>query len=98
MGRKKSNEGIGCLIVIGITAWLFMEHPTWAWIGVAVIIVLGIIMVLGSGPSSCQICGAQLKKTTYTWEIQGEKKTVCSTCNRRLQSKKSKQAVDDLLK
>ena len=98
MGRKKSGEGLGCLIVIGITIWLFMEYPTYAWIGVGVIVVLGILIAIGSGPSTCQVCRAELKKTKYTWEIQGEKKTVCPKCNQRLQSKKSKQAVDELFK
>ncbi len=97
MARKKSGGGFGCLIVIGITVWLFAEHPTWAWIGVLIIIVLGVLMSLGSRTGSCQVCGAALKKTKYTWDIKGEQKTVCPTCNRRLQNKRSKQAVDELL-
>ncbi len=96
MGRKKSGAGVVFLIAIGLTIWLFTEYPTFAWLGVGIIVVIGILMVLGFGPSSCQVCGAGLKKTKYTWEIHGEKKIVCPTCNRRLQSKKSKQAVDDL--
>ena len=98
MGRRKSGgaEGIGCLVVICVIVWLFSEYPTWAWVGVGAVVLIGIVSLYGGGPESCEVCGAELKKTTYTWEISGEKKTVCPTCNRRLQSRKSKEAVDNL--
>ncbi len=98
MGRRKAGAGeaIGCLVLISVIVWLFAEHPRWAWVGVGVIILVGVGYLFGGGPASCQLCGGELKKTRYTWEIKGEKKTVCPTCNRRLQSKRSKKVVDEL--
>jgi len=98
MGRKKSGGGVGCLVAIGLTIWLFTTYPTFAWVGGGVMVVFGILMAIGSGPKSCQVCGSELKKTSYTWEIDGEKKVVCPSCNRRIQNKKSKDSVDALFK
>jgi hypothetical protein len=74
MGRGKSTGGVGCLILMGITIWLFYEYPAYAWIGVGLIVLLALLF---AGSGTCQVCGVALKKAIYHWEIDGEKKIVC---------------------
>ena len=94
---KKSDEAVGCLIMLIIGSGLFMTFPQIGVIIVVAIVVLGILYAVLSGPGSCDVCGAQLKRAQYIWTIKGEKRIVCPKCNNRLESKRSKEAVDDLL-
>ena len=97
MGRRSSNPaGVILIGLLGGIAWLFTEHLAWGIAAVAGLIFLIILIGLGAGPTNCELCGCALKRTRYEWEIKGEKKRVCPNCNRRLQSRKSKAAMDQL--
>lgn len=96
MASRKSSGGCGCLILIVITIGLFAEYPEYAWLGIGAIGVFGIVAIFSSGPSSCELCGTELRKTKYVWTIKDKKKTVCPNCNRRLENRKSKEAIDSL--
>lgn len=43
-------------------------------------------------PSRCDVCGGSIKRNYYSWTIDGQSRTVCPTCNRTMERRKS-QAV-----
>jgi hypothetical protein len=98
MGKKQSTKGMGLVIVIAGTIWLFIEHPMVAWCGVIVILLLVVLMAVGTGSGECQVCGSKLKRKKYICTIKGAQKTICPACNQRLAKMKSKEAIDALVK
>lgn len=44
-------------------------------------------------PGSCYVCEIDLKKKSYTWELDGKNRKVCPNCNRKLENKKSSKAM-----
>ena len=63
------------------------------------VIVLVIVIVLGSvfgKPRRCTVCGTPIKRTYYTWTIDGKKHKLCPNCNRNLERKVSREATRDL--
>lgn len=96
MARRSSGVGCGALIGLGLIVGaiiLFKEHP--AGIGIAVVVVIA-LFVVACIPKKCDLCGNLIKKSSHTWEIKGESKRVCPNCNRRIEGRKSKAAVDEL--
>lgn len=85
---------IGIGLIFGAVA-LFKDHPVGIGIAVAVLIALFVVACI---PRKCDLCGNLIKKSTHTWKIRGETKRVCPSCNRRIESRKSKMAVDELFK
>jgi hypothetical protein len=96
MARRSSGAGCGALIglalIVGSIA-LLKEHPVGA--GVAVVVVIA-LFVAACIPKKCDLCGNLIKKSSSTWQIKGQTKRVCPNCNRRLESRKSKEAIDEL--
>ncbi|BFM13551.1 hypothetical protein R50072_37040 [Simiduia litorea] len=58
-------------------------------------IFLGVLLLVGAyfaTPNSCYVCGQSIKKTYYTWKIEGKKRVLCPKCNTQMERKVSKQA------
>jgi hypothetical protein len=94
MARRSSSTGCGALIGLGLIVGaiaLFKDHPVG--IGIAVVVVIT-LFVVANIQKKCDLCGNLIKKSSYTWEIEGESKRVCPNCNRRLESRKSQAAVN----
>ncbi len=89
---KAGDTALGCGVLIGllIVAALWAEH----WIAGLVGLVL-MILILGwlSPPTKCQVCGNPLRKTSYKWELEDKRVTVCPKCNTALERKRSREAI-----
>ena len=77
------------VVLLGISGLVYMM----------VIFLKEISSVLSRPPASpkithCQLCKITLKKNSYDWTINGEKKRVCPNCNRNLERQLSKEAVE----
>lgn len=95
MGKSKGSSTVGCftLIVIGGVIYLWSINPA---AGIAAL-VAGIVLLFAScWPKSCQICGNEIKRGAYTWQIEGKRKRVCPKCNQTMERRQSKQATDKL--
>lgn len=71
------------------------DRATGVWVCCAIVVVFALAAALGRS-KKCELCGSLIKRTYYTWTIQGKKMRLCPRCNGRLENKKSKQAVDRL--
>ena len=101
MAKKNSGAGCGCLVAMiafGLVAKLYELHPTAAIAcGIATALLLVAASIVTAMGSRCDICRAPIKKTRYHIRVDGRNKTICPTCNRRVQARISKQAVDAFL-
>lgn len=64
-----------------------------------ILIPIAIILLLGStisGARTCGLCGNPIRKTSYREEVNGKLLTLCPNCNRRCESRRSKEAVSAL--
>lgn len=61
------------------------------------VVVIIIVQLLARKPSHCDICGNDIKRSYHRWTVNGKKVVACPNCNRRLESKSSKDAVNRLL-
>ncbi|MBC6905263.1 hypothetical protein DWB84_07285 [Saccharophagus sp. K07] len=91
--KKAETQGIIAIVIIGGAIWAFQNYP-------AISIIMIVILVVGyfatKSPASCQLCNSALKRNSYIWQIEGQKKTVCPNCNRELERKNSKKAVSKI--
>lgn len=80
---------VGFVFIIIIA--IFTSYPILA-------ITIGILAVIAMAYQvrKCELCGAMLKRQSYTWEIKGEKKKICPKCNNNLENKRSREAVRNL--
>jgi len=94
---KKNDSAAGCLVLIigGIGAFLW--YSGMFWIAVGVVVFMSVLLFIAARPKHCQICGNQIRKDSYRWEIEGKEKIVCPKCNQAIERKKSKVAVSSLL-
>ena len=97
MTRGKKNEisvasFIGVL-VLGAIASVFQNAPVLGFLLVGLLIGGAVWLFM---PHACDLCGSQLKRSVYQWAIDGEKKKVCPNCNRGLERRKSKEALQRL--
>jgi hypothetical protein len=60
------------------------------------VVLLVLIAIACASPTSCQICGNELRRNKYRWKIDGKKLVICPNCNRQLESKKSREAIKRL--
>jgi len=94
MARRRSKRSdaalVGLLLIIGLPIWLFQNHPAVATI---VVIIILAVLVLSAHSRTCEICGVQLKRVLYRWEIDGKRKVVCPNCNRTLERRQSDRAL-----
>ena len=98
MARRKSDQGISGLIIIGITVWFFVEYPQWALYNIGIVVVIGILFALVSGTRFRKIRIVELKRTKYKREINAEKKAICPKCNHQLESNLSEKSLMALKK
>jgi len=96
MSKKGGGAGIIGLLILGGIIYGFVKYPVLGIIGVVVLVGLFILHALTSGPVDCEICGVELKKKSYEWNIDGKKKTVCPNCNRKMEKKASDDAFRDM--
>jgi hypothetical protein len=83
------------IIIVAIIIHLWSINPAYG----IVVLIVGLFLFLSAfRPKTCQICGSQIKRVYYKWEISGWKKRVCPKCNQELSRRKSKHAVDNLFK
>lgn len=99
MARSKASRDLsvaGCftLIVIGGVSYLWSLSPV---VAIAALVVVLVLVVVACWPKSCQVCGNQIKRYSYNWQIEGRSKRVCPKCNQALESRQSKQAMERLL-
>lgn len=97
MARSKGNSAVGCITLIIIGGIVYLWSLSTAYGIMALVGGLVLICAVNS-PKSCQLCGNQIKRDSYNWEIEGKSKRVCPKCNQTLERQKSKQATDKLLK
>lgn len=92
MARSKKGEAAGFLglIIIGVITYLFMQN---IWCGSIVVVVGLVLLVAIAMPRNCDICGNTLRRTSYTWAVDGKKRTVCPHCNQSLERKQSREAM-----
>jgi len=93
---KTSGAGCGCLTLLVAVALIvggILNWTTNGWVGC----VAGIVLLIAGGmmmpATSCELCGANLKRTTYAWKINGKSKAICPSCNRSMSARKSAAAV-----
>jgi ribosome-binding protein aMBF1 (putative translation factor) len=60
------------------------------WI-IGIVVVL-VVLVAFAGPGKCDVCGQPIKKTSYTWKIEGKKQKLCPKCNVQMERRVSKEA------
>jgi len=95
MARKSKAQGILISVVIGIAGaiWLFQNYPVLTG---AIVVIFIVGAILSSKSDHCDICDSELKRKVYTCEIEGETKEICPNCNRELEKKRSKEAIENL--
>lgn len=95
MARSKGGSASGCftLIIIGGVVYLWSLNPAY---GIVALVVGLVLLFAACWPKSCHVCGNQIKRDSYTWQIEGKSKRVCPKCNQALERRKSKQATDKL--
>ena len=98
MARKIGSGGaLVTLIFIGILIYLYANHTTTAIVLTIIFVSLIGLMIATAKPGRCGICGNDLKKKSYQWELEVKKVTVCPNCNRELEKKRSRDAVKKYL-
>jgi hypothetical protein len=93
MARRSSVNGCGALIGLGLIVGAVILYPVGGCIAVVVVIAL---VVVARIPKKCDLCGNLIRKSSFTWGINGKSKRVCPNCNRRIESRKSKASIDEL--
>lgn len=94
---KKKNSGIGYVILfllpVGAVVSLWEKSPVLAVVAAAgLLLVLGVIVRLLM-PKRCDICGNVLKRASYTWQLDNQRKRVCPHCNNQLERQQSRAAM-----
>jgi len=49
---------------------------------------------LAAPPTHCEVCGNELRRARHRWEEDGKQLHVCPHCNRRMESARSKTAIE----
>jgi hypothetical protein len=94
---KKKNSPLGCLILVllpvGIAISLWKQNPALAVLAALGLLGLLALVVYLLRPRRCDLCRNVLKRASYRWTLEGEKKTVCPHCNQSLERRQSKTAM-----
>jgi ribosome-binding protein aMBF1 (putative translation factor) len=56
------------------------------------VIILIVVIALFCKAGRCDVCGLDIKKKYYTWEIDGRKQRLCPKCNAQMERGVSKEA------
>lgn len=99
---KKNNPIIGCLLLtvlaIGGGVQLFKYDPVAGTAGVIGIVFLGGLLLYAMRRKRCAVCGNFLERKEYFWNIDGEKKRVCSHCNQTFMRRQSRDATRNMVR
>lgn len=96
MARSKSGEG--CAGCFALALLCGIAYGGWRVAGWHLIILVAVIVIVAclAIPTHCQICGNQLKRSSFKWKIDGRNRKVCRHCNERLERQQSRQAINRL--
>lgn len=56
------------------------------------VLIVWVVLKAFSGSGRCDVCNQAIKKTYYTWKIEGKKQKLCPRCNTKMESRVSSQA------
>jgi phage FluMu protein Com len=94
---KKKNSPLGFLVLVllpvGMVISLLKQNPVLAVLAALGLLGLLVLVVYVLRPRRCDLCGNVLKRASYRWTLEGEKKTVCPHCNQSLERRQSKAAM-----
>jgi phage FluMu protein Com len=94
---KKKNSPLGCLLLVllpvGMVISLWKQNPALAVVAAPGLLGLLVLVVYMLKPQRCALCGNVLKRASYKWTLEGEKKTVCPHCNQSLERRQRKAAM-----
>lgn len=94
---KKKNSPLGCLLLVllpvGMVISLWKQNSALAVVAALGLLGLLVLVVYMLKPQRCDLCGNVLKRASYKWTLEGEKKTVCPHCNQSLERRQSKAAM-----
>ena len=97
---RKNNPIIGCLLLIllavGAGIQLFKYNPVAGIAGVVGIVFLGGLVLYATRRKRCEMCGNFLERKKFFWNIDGEKKRVCSHCNQTFMRRQSRAATRNI--
>jgi hypothetical protein len=97
---KKNNPIAGCLLLIALTIGagiqLFKYNPVAGVAGVIGIVCLGGLLLYAMRRKRCAVCDNFLERKKYFWNIDGQKKRVCSHCNQTFMRRKSRVATRNM--
>ncbi len=88
---KFFSKIIAFVVIFIVIVAAFTAYPI-----ASIVIGLIIILIIAFQVRKCDICGALIKRQSYKWEINGEKKRVCPKCNNGLENKRSREAIRNL--
>lgn len=83
-------------LTIGAGVQLFKYDPVIGVAGVIGLAVLGALLLYGMRRKRCEVCGNFLERKKYFWNIDGEKKRVCSHCNQTFMRRQSRAATRNI--
>jgi hypothetical protein len=97
---KKKNPILGCLLLImlaiGAGIQLFKYNPAAGIAGVLGIVFVGGVLLYAMRRKRCEVCGNFLERKKFFWDIDGEKKRVCSHCNQTFMRRQSRAATRNI--
>jgi hypothetical protein len=67
--------------------------PTGCCCVISLVVVGLVVASIGQG-RTCGICGDRIKRRYYSWKIEGKKMALCPNCNRGLERRKSRDALE----
>ena len=73
MGKSKGNPALGCLFILAIGGIIYLWTIS-PFYGIGALVLGFILLIAASWPSSCQICGNQIKRDSYTWTMDDGQK------------------------
>lgn len=57
-----------------------------------IIIAIVALFIWANWPKYCNVCGTEIKRVSYVWNVEGKRQRMCPNCNRRMENRKSKNA------
>ena len=88
---KVISKIIAAFLLICIAVWAFSSYPA-----VSIVLTVLIIISFAFQVRRCELCGALLKRQSYTLEIGDKRKKICPKCNNNLENKRSREAIRNL--
>jgi hypothetical protein len=64
------------------------------WI-IVIIVIFSVIVGISNRQRYCDVCGLPLKRSYYTWTLEGKNEKLCPNCNARMEKKVSRDAFNE---